>query len=45
MNAKEKEEFWEKLEKDWLKAAKEKSGEHPWLSDYDTDFGEPFKVC
>ncbi|RXG54468.1 Peroxisomal targeting signal 1 receptor [Armadillidium vulgare] len=43
MNAKEKEEFWEKLESDWLKAAKEKNGDHPWLSDYDADFGEPFK--
>lgn len=44
MTEKEKESFWEKLQQDWNRVAKQDADSYSWLSDFEADYGEPFKV-
>ncbi|CAL4175300.1 unnamed protein product, partial [Meganyctiphanes norvegica] len=44
MSSQEKEDFWQNLQDEWDKMAKEDDlAEHPWLSEFNQSSSEPFK--
>lgn len=46
MSSKEKEDFWQSLQDEWEKMAREDElEEHPWLSEFKSASLDPFKVC
>lgn len=45
MTSKERENFWESLQEEWEKMAKEDDlVEHPWLTDFTSTTFQPYKV-
>lgn len=45
MTSEQKESFWESLQEEWEKMAREDDlEEHPWLTDFNSTTFQPYKV-